>query len=42
MIRVLSVVRWIDPPTLEESVSPFIDEGDDFTRESVRECVLMW
>ena len=36
-----SVVRWNRPP-FGESASPFIDEGDGFTRESVRErvCVL--
>ena len=42
------VVRWnrrgvpIDPPLFGESASPFIDEGDGFTRGSVRErvCVL--
>ena len=38
------VLRWlsqIDRPSFGESVSPFIDEGDDFTRENVRERVCV-
>ena len=30
-----------DPPLLEESASPFIDEGDNLTSERERVCMLL-
>ena len=39
MIRMLSVVRRIDPPSLEEGASPFIDEGNDLISERERGSV---
>ena len=36
---VLFELLWTDSLSLGESASPFIDEGDDLTRE--RECVYV-
>ena len=38
---VLFELLWIDSPSLRESASPFIDEGDGLTSERERERVRM-
>ena len=38
---VLFELLWTDSPSLGESTSPFIDEGDGLTRDRERVCVRM-